>query len=506
MNYNSIPDEDIVPFKGQVYKEVISRLNKERRRTGKKVLFNDPEFPPERSSLGNLNSLTNLLNSETLHRGKQVNVEWYRIPDLPHLNGSLTSKQTPYVFYSDGENSRKRLKQGEIGNCWYCAVATTLSCHYESFSNPKEDINHSRFKSDEYFGIFQFLFFHFGKWYSVIIDDYLPTVNGKLIFSNSKDPNEFWPALLEKAYAKYMGSYEKLDGGCPLTAALHFIDGFGEFFKTSDYKSNDKIQELFEDLNAVTGKSSIVTCSSYSIREAEGETASKLGILPSHAYTVMGLNQFEIGGKTIQLIRIYNPWGKEEWMGAWSDYSDEMKSLPSIKKQRLGLDIGALDDGEFYMEMSDFVKYFESIQIVTQKPKEFRKCNLPIQKEQFRGFWKSGEEDPQYLVKNISAVDSKCVIKLSQTKDVEDENLLSIGLKVFMIGDEMGTRLGQQIFEEGKLPETNFFNTPFQVTFTFKMEPGSSFVIVPSTYTSNENGQFLIRFVSDQVFECEVKP
>ena len=59
----------------------------------------------------------------------------------------------------------------------------------------------------------------------------------------------------------------------------------------------------------------------------------------------------------IPLVRVRNPWGNEvEWNGAWSDGSPEWRYIPDEEKEHLGINFEA--DGEWWMSLKDFLKYF----------------------------------------------------------------------------------------------------------------------------------------------------
>ena len=70
----------------------------------------------------------------------------------------------------------------------------------------------------------------------VVVDDFFPTQDGRLMFLKSDSPDEFWTALIEKAYAKLYGNYvSALNGGMMASAMEDLSGGVTESYQSSSY-------------------------------------------------------------------------------------------------------------------------------------------------------------------------------------------------------------------------------------------------------------------------------
>ncbi|KAH9642447.1 hypothetical protein HF086_007579 [Spodoptera exigua] len=157
------------PATYQDFKEIRSRCYSEGR------LFEDPEFPANDRSL---------YYKERLDRP----ITWLRPKEIC---------DDPQLFVEG--YSRFDVQQGELGDCWLLAAVANLTLHRKLFFQVVPD---DQSFDEEYAGVFHFRFWQYGRWVDVVIDDRLPTYRGKLVFLHSSEQNEFWSALLEKAYAK----------------------------------------------------------------------------------------------------------------------------------------------------------------------------------------------------------------------------------------------------------------------------------------------------------------
>ncbi|XP_051723673.1 calpain-1 catalytic subunit-like [Ctenopharyngodon idella] len=445
--------------------------------------FVDEFFPPDPRSIGE-----GLLKPEVMAR-----VEWIR----------------PTKLYPDAAEfivesvSRFDYAQGNIGNCWFLASVGALTFQSKLLHKVIPD---GQSFSNNYTGLFHFRFWRFGKWYDVVIDDKLPTINRQLIFVKSKTFNEFWPALLEKAYAKVCGSYADMHTGRVSEALMDFTGGVHMHY---DLKTAPT--DLWEIMYRAFQSEVLMGCETPQGNHNEERLPN--GIVLGHAYTVTKVYQVTSGRYPVQLVRLFNPWGDSEWNGDWSDKSPLWNTVSDEDRKQHLLN----ENGEFWMSMKDFLRTFDNMDICCSCPDflEGKSACHWISKSH-HGSWVIGSTaggctnhldtfctNPQFWLK-INEMDKACeqgqsnvLVSLIQKPDKRNRRLAAhhgIGFCVFAVPPEMRSegKLGSSFFYSRKPVATSGdFQDARQVMKFFRLEPGE-YLIVPSTYSPNKSAEFIL--------------
>ncbi|CAD7939598.1 unnamed protein product [Amoebophrya sp. A120] len=376
--------------------------------------YTDSEFLPASVSIG--------ANIQGDGGEKQLSVDpkqikWIRAPELP---SSFTAdvlekrdakgkvKQEPTVKLFGNKLSPNTICQGALGNCWLLSAMACLAEHRGAvrhiFETQFLDVRGKYFvtlydacNSRDVAGN------AVGAWVRICIDDFIPctmqrraadgTLRAEPVFTQYRN-YELWPLLLEKAFAKFCGSYANLEGGSALWALQAMTGdkpymfelnapGTGEwkgfemvnFYQqspdenkkrmkqTSPSKTNygfvalprDAVghslstQDMWNVLLNFHNRGSIIT--------AGGVRAEAFGLRANHAYSV--LDFYESGNK-IRLVLIRNPWGSGEWTGDWSQSSPKWDKYPKAK-EKCFMKQG---EGKFWMSWTDFCAHWSRLQVL----------------------------------------------------------------------------------------------------------------------------------------------
>ena len=257
--------------------------------------------------------------------------EWESIANISH-------KENFKIF--ENEINCTNVKQGYLGTCYFLEAVSTLSNYgqllYQLF--PNEDLKKK--------GIYEICLFYKGQWQKVLVDDYFLFLKNKknedgslkryaerFAFAQPIETNGnycLYSCLLEKAYAKLLGSYADINGG-EIEKAYHVLTGFGSVIFENKKLNNKMHNYLYNKYR----EGFLLACNT-----------------SNHAYSIISM----VNNK----IQIRNPWGsidtKEKEM-----FKEFIKKnnyyMGSINDTRLKKYLEK-NNGLFFVDINQFKNYF----------------------------------------------------------------------------------------------------------------------------------------------------
>ncbi|MES1921565.1 hypothetical protein MHBO_003098, partial [Bonamia ostreae] len=288
--------------------------------------FLDRDFPPDRSSIFTKGQTPN------------VQISWKRLEDLVDVGTDLIAS-----------TSAEDIVQGSLGDCWLLASLTAIADNKKILDRI---FNTKIVNSD---GKYSLTFNIDGMDKVIQIDSYLPFLPNGLLYSARMEHEQIWVAVAEKAMAKCVGGYDRMESGDCEEALRDFTgcptDTFDDKLDPGDYW-----QKLREYANS---KDHLLTCgidssSIPNLPKVHPQILSN-GLLMDHVYTILDARCHD--ETQTRLLKLRNPWGNLEFNGKWSDFSTAWN--PSLRAF-----FGSKNDsndGIFFISFEEFANFFNVV-------------------------------------------------------------------------------------------------------------------------------------------------
>ena len=304
-----------------LFKEKINSLKiyKDQNIQNKLIPFIDDIFPPnENSLLGKNNNDEYLDQNEAKYKMIHISeIEWKR------LNEIIPNP----VIYEENINA-SNLRYGRLSYIYFLSVLTALSGKFPSIFT--KIILNKEYSQD---GIYQIILFVDSEFQIVYIDDYFPVIKNSNILYFIKSSNfDFWPLLIEKAWAKVNGGYQNIINlwPCDLLKALT-----GSVLNDID-KNNGICISLTKNTNEVT----------------------KNGLINYHMYILTDTEKIELDKNNFAfLCKFYDPSESRSGIGDLTQIKGFLNISEEIRK-KISNDKLETKKGEFWIRIEDVKKLF----------------------------------------------------------------------------------------------------------------------------------------------------
>ncbi|KAJ8613374.1 hypothetical protein CTAYLR_002298 [Chrysophaeum taylorii] len=311
----------------------------------------------------------------------------------------------------------------------------------------------------------------------VFVDDRILCDVSKVPFgARSTDPAELWPALLEKAVAKYLGSYERL-GSLEVTGALAMLSGGTT--KVLHTSGTDR-DVLWDELEAASHQKGVVGVMRRGRAKLLGVSQ---GLLDGRAYGVLRT----VKSDTHRLVKLNNPWSYGRFQGRWSATSELWTDNPSTAASA---QFDPRDKTTFWVDLDELCSLFSTVVACRlYEPYEWnahrRKASFPVEAGGCLNH-ASWVHNPQFYLELAS--DSEVVFTLFQ--DDLDGDLNSIGMLVasYEFGKDRNAITKLTRLKEADLRAlTPKFVAEQQISLEVKLVAGQ-YAVLPMTFEPAAKG------------------